>query len=201
MNDASGMINGYSIDEHIFSQSFASGCSPAKCEILCCEGGVFVDTEEQKKILTHHELITMYMDESQTNDASIWFGKEAHDADYPSGRCIETRVHNDKCVFLNAKGLCVLQVAGQRSGMGHWGLKPFFCVAFPITIENGILKVDELLSGDAPCCTTQKSNESNAGNVVEVCEEELQYVLGVDGYTNLRLIAADRQGNQSIAHV
>ena len=79
------------------------------------------------------------MDETQTADPAHWFEpEEQDDDDFPSGRCVGTRVLNDKCAFLDRFGRCTLQVAATRvRGLHRWALKPLFCILYPIEIRQG----------------------------------------------------------------
>jgi hypothetical protein len=126
------------------------------------------------------------MDPEQEQDPARWFDDdETVDSDFPSGRCIGTRVHDDRCVFLDRAGRCVLQTATIGAARPGFDLKPFFCTAFPITLLHGTLWVDELcLEGPARCC---RPALDGALNLLEVCESELRHVLGDDGLEELRL--------------
>ena len=132
--------------------------------------------------MRHRDIVKTWMDETQPLDEDAWFEEPFADSDFPSGRCIGTREHNDKCVFLNKDGRCVLQLAGEQEGLGKWGLKPFYCIAFPITVENGVVKFDDVLSGEASCCAVQTDQRQRGQPVVTECDAELKHVLGAEGY-------------------
>lgn len=186
------VICGRIIDEKLLTYGFLSGCGPSKCTVQCCEGGVYVDLEEQRNILAHQDLVKQQMDETQPRDAGLWFEESIADADFPSGRCVGTRVHGGKCVFLNKDGLCALQRVGETHGLGRWGLKPSFCISYPVTVENGIVTIDDMLSGEAPCCTLYPLRTEAHHALIEVCWDELTYVLGDEGYRQLVSIAKQR---------
>ena len=72
------------------------------------------------------------MDPDQEHDTALWFEKETiPDTDYPSGRAVGTEVYNDRCVFLNSKGMCVLQKTAAAAGMDRYALKPFSAGCYP----------------------------------------------------------------------
>ncbi len=183
----------YEIDPVLFEKGFAKGCGPFRCESKCCSVGVYVDLKEKETILSHKETIKKYMDETQTTDDSRWFDSEIEDdRDYPSGKAVGTEVFNDKCVFLNKKGKCSLQVMGNEEGIGGWAIKPFYCIAFPISIEDGVLTFDDFQQGETQCCSTVRNFSAEGGSVsggemplVDSCKAELEFVLGKEGYKQL----------------
>ena len=176
-------IGKYEIDPVLFEKGFPKGCGPLACESTCCSVGVFADLKEKELILSHKDAVKKYMDETQTTDDSRWFDNEVvGDSDYPSGKAVGTEVFNDKCVFLNKSGMCSLQSAGAGEGMGRWALKPFYCIAFPITVEEGVLTFDDFQQGKTQCCSSIDTKETT---LVESCKDELELILGHDGYDKL----------------
>lgn len=176
-------IGKYEIDPILFKRGFSKGCGPIECESTCCSAGVYVDLAEKELILSRKETIKKYMDDTQTRDEARWFDSEVlNDNDFPSGQTIATEVLNNKCVFLNKSGMCSLQIAGTEAGMGRWALKPFYCIAFPISVEDGILTFDDYRQGKAKCCSVVESIETT---LVQSCKEELDFVLGFEGYEEL----------------
>ncbi|MBI5464586.1 MAG: DUF3109 family protein [Ignavibacteriales bacterium] len=173
------------IDPVIFDKVFAAGCSLSNCNARCCREGVLIDPQDKAKILAHAETIKRSMDEHQEHDHAKWFdGVAEPDADFPSGRCEGTRVIDGGCVFLNSRGWCVLQKAAVEEGMEKWKLKPFFCVAYPLTIDAGVLTMCEPEFADRPeCCSTVADGTQT---VLEVCEEEIYFLLGEEGARQLR---------------
>jgi len=168
----------------MMEQTFASGCSVNRCNAACCQDGVMVDAHHRDVILGHASIIQEQMEEGQEQDPEAWFGKrEVKDSDYPSGRAVSTRATQRGCVFLDSKGLCVLQRAGEADGMGPFSLKPFFCVAFPITIDEGVVKTDIPEFTERPECCSVVTDGSMS--VFDVCEFELRFVLGDEGYKEL----------------
>jgi hypothetical protein len=94
-------------------------------------------------------------------------------------------------VFLNAEGRCVLQKAsiGARLAVS---LKPYFCTAFPVTIDRGVVTLDDKdFRAGQPCCDT---TERGPLTVLDTCVMELRHVLGAPGVSALRRAARRRPG-------
>jgi hypothetical protein len=128
-------------------------------------------------------MIKKHLDETQLSDEALWFeGEETVDHDFASGKCIGTREHNNKCVFLDRQGRCSLQVAAVEAGMDRWAIKPLFCILFPIEITDGIVSFDDLLQDEQPCCTVGERFEIP---VFRACRDELTHLLGEEGYQQL----------------
>jgi hypothetical protein len=179
------------VGETLFTTKFASGCSVAACNATCCRGGVAVDLAERDAILAHSEVIVRHMQPHQARDPRAWFERrEVRDADYPSGLRVDTRSTDDGCVFLDCAGLCVLQKAAVAEGLPKFHLKPFFCVAFPITIRGGALETDEPDYTNRPhCCSVV---DSGSLSPLDVCQEELDFMLGPEGLLELRRVVRER---------
>jgi Fe-S-cluster containining protein len=173
------------LHESVFSCRFAAGCSTARCNALCCKEGVWADLAERAKILAHVPLIQQHMDPGQEHRPEFWFEeREVPDADFPSGFTVGTRANEQGCVFLKSDGRCVLQSAAMASGMPAYSLKPFYCVAFPVTVHEGQLMMDEPDRGArTECCTGAAGGTLS---VFDVCAEELRFVLGEEGVEELR---------------
>ncbi|MDE3058022.1 MAG: DUF3109 family protein [Bacteroidota bacterium] len=179
-------IGKYEIDPVLFEKGFAKECGPFRCESKCCSVGVYVDLKERGKILSYKETIKRYMDETQTADDSRWFDSEIEDdPDYPSGKAVGTEIFGGKCVFLTKEGRCSLQIMGIEEGFGEWALKPFYCIAFPITIENGVVTFDDFQQDNTRCCSVVESTADGSTPLVDSCKAELEFVLGEDGYRQL----------------
>ncbi|HWP81523.1 MAG TPA: DUF3109 family protein [Bacteroidota bacterium] len=180
-----GHLPQLTVDERLLQPLFAADCSVANCNAACCRHGVMVDVHEKANILDHSDLIRRYMDSHQEHDPAHWFDDwEEEDADFPSGRCTGTQVRDYGCVFLNSAGQCVLQKAATAEGMPRFALKPFFCVAYPITLERGVLTIEDPGLVNRPCCCSIV--EHGSSTAMEVCREELEFVLGQDGLNALR---------------
>jgi hypothetical protein len=180
-----GFLPELRLGAEIVEGRFSAGCSMTNCNSDCCSGGVYADVAEMEQILLHADLVRAHMDPGQVKDTSLWFEKETvEDMDYPSGRAVGTEVHGDRCVFLNSQGHCVLQKAAAASGMDRYALKPFFCWLYPVTLDSGVLALDDPEFVDRPaCCKHGKTGELT---IFDVCPEELKLVLGEEGFNELR---------------
>jgi len=173
-------ISGLKFERKIFTEGFKDPNGPNACTSKCCQHGVYLDPSERDKILAHADVVKKFFDETQTKDRSKWFDNaEEEDSDFPSGKCVSTKIYNDKCVFLDKKGRCVLQVAEMEEKMPGFYLKPYYCVLFPIVKIDGVFRYDDFCFGESACCT---ASIESADKMVEVCAVELQYALGVSGY-------------------
>ena len=179
------------VGEGILTKKFASGCSMTACNASCCQGGVSLDVAERDAILSHRDLVIRHMEPHQVHDPAAWFDDDkVEDPDYPSGVAVGTEVTDDGCVFLDRAGRCVLQKAAMAENLPKFSLKPFFCVAFPITIEGGVLETDEPAYTNRPhCCSVIESGDLSP---LEVCAEELEFMLGAEGLEELRRIVRER---------
>ncbi len=172
-------IQNIEIDKSLYKKGFIGENSPLQCDGACCKYGVYVDINEKEKILAHSKLIKKYFDETQNLDSSKWFEeKEVEDTDFPSKKCVGTEVFNDKCVFLNKNGKCVLQQTAIAEKMHPWELKPFYCIAFPLTVVDKKIEWDDMLQGEKMCCS---AFENFSTNCVTSCKIELDYILGNSG--------------------
>ncbi|MBI5214840.1 MAG: DUF3109 family protein [Ignavibacteriae bacterium] len=181
-------ISQLTVSKDFFRQSFEGGCSMMNCNGKCCKDGVWADLTERDKILAHKDLIKKYMEPTQDHDHTTWFDEqEVEDPDFPSGKAIGTQTRGNGCVFLNSNGHCVLQRAATEEGMSKFFLKPFYCFAFPIALEFGELVLDDPdFTYQTQCCSTVENGNLTA---MDVCAEELEFMLGNDGFTELQSIA------------
>ena len=127
------------------------------------------------------------MEPEQEHDTSKWFDHSVeYDIDFPSGKCDGTAVLDGKCVFLDSKGLCVLQRAATAEGMNKFALKPFYCVAFPLVIDGHVLTTDDpdFIKNPQCCCIVQEGPLT----VLDVCREEFEYILGYEGLEEVEKI-------------
>lgn len=177
------------VSDGILRSRFASYCSMSNCEGKCCCLGVDVDIGEQVRILKNADLIRSQMDDHQERDPTNWFGDQFADPDFPSGRAVTTRLYNGACVFLNKERRCVAQMAEAQAQPETGNLKPFFCRAYPVCIEDGFLTIDEhQCTGEVRCCG---SIENGTLTIFDICAFELEYVLGEDGLNELRKMARE----------
>jgi hypothetical protein len=179
------------VGDNLLTTRFASGCAISNCSGTCCKYGVFADVEERNHILAHTDLVRSHLEPQQEQNPYEWFEHhEVIDGDFVSGKAVGTQAREYGCVFLDSNGRCALQKAAMASGMHPYALKPFYCVAFPITISEGELIVDDLeLEQRVPCCAIE-----NAGtlDVFDVCAVELEYVLGKEGFAELKGFAGKK---------
>jgi hypothetical protein len=147
-----------------------------------------LDVEERDNILRHADLVHRHMEADQVHDAGQWFDSgEDLDGDYPSGRGVGTQTTERGCVFLKRDGRCVLQTAAEEEGLPKDALKPFFCFAFPVTIDSGVLMIDDPELANRPECCSLAPGGSHS--VLEVCSWEFEFVLGSEGIEALHALA------------
>lgn len=173
------------IDADLVEGRFEPGCTMRNCNADCCSGGVYADLAERDEILKHADLIRAQMEPGQQRDTALWFEPEPIvDADYPSGKAIGTELHDERCVFLDSKGMCVLQKTAVANGMDRYALKPFYCWLYPVTVDGGALTLHDPEYADRPSCCSYRG--SGPLTVFDVCEEELRLALGEEGVEELR---------------
>ncbi|MCX7983953.1 MAG: DUF3109 family protein [Bacteroidetes bacterium] len=176
-----------SVDPELFTLRFLPQCSMCNCNGMCCREGVYVDLEEKSRILDHSSLILQYMEPNQVREPSQWFDENVQpDPDFPSGFCDGTQVANGGCVFLNSKGLCTLQITAMQEGMSKYALKPFYCFAFPLTLDGGVLTMYEPEFANRPeCCSAVPDGTLT---ILDICWEELEFMLGREGADEFRAL-------------
>jgi hypothetical protein len=168
------------VDPEILAQRFMPNSAMCNCNGTCCAEGVLLDVKEKELILAHADLIKNYLEPEQEKDTTKWFDNNIeYDADFPSGKCDGTAVQGNSCVFLCSKGLCALQKTAMAEGMDKFALKPFYCVAFPITIDEHVLTTYEPeFTNRRQCCSIVPDGPLT---VLDVCREEFEYILGAEG--------------------
>jgi hypothetical protein len=171
-------------DTSLLQARFAAGCDLGRCFGQCCRTGVWLDPRERGRVLAHAGLVRQAMDAGQALDPQRWFRAHSkRDRDFPSGRAVHTRVVGGRCVFLNDAGRCVLQKASLQARL-RVSLKPYFCIAYPATIDGGLVKLDDEPSrAGRPCCGATPGGPLTA---LDVCGRELRFVLGAAGLRALR---------------
>lgn len=174
------------VDPLLLKCRFARGTSMSRCTGVCCEEGAWIDLAHRDRILGVADIVREYMEPTQEHDAALWFDPgEMEDADFESGRAISTAAIGGACVFLDSQRRCVLHRAEEKIP----NLKPFFCRAYPIVICDGELTVDdESVAGMEQCCTPVAGGDLT---VFDVCEGELEHVLGAAGLRELRRLSGN----------
>ena len=172
------------VSSQLLGCRFSSGCAMSNCRGACCSGGVSVDLRHRDRVLAEAPLVRRYMDATQERDATKWFeAEEIPDTDFPSGAAASTRVVNGGCVFLDARRFCVLHAAEAEAP----GLKPFFCRTYPVALVNGVLTVEhDYCPEETQCCGLVTGGPLT---IFDVCGEELAFMLGEGGASELRKAA------------
>jgi Fe-S-cluster containining protein len=188
-------IDGLQVDESIFSHGFVQYCDISKCGGGCCHSGVYLDTNEYKRILEHKQEIARVMDDSQDTDPATWFDNEwIDDPDFPSGRATGTSVHDrdggisgftEGCVFLDRRHFCSVQVAAAENGLHRWAWKPKYCILFPITVVEGMITYDDSHSDDLNHCGPQ-GTANYVHSVFEAMQEEIGYCFGEEALAKMK---------------
>lgn len=168
----------------------AQACDSNKCTSQCCGTGVLADRAEKERILAHAAEVIATMDDDQPKDPSKWFdAEEVHDNDFPSKVAIGTQTIPRGCIFLNKIGRCVLQKANMEGRVPV--LKPFYCTAFPVTVDHGMLMLDiDNVEGTKLCCVPTEGGPRTA---LDVFAYELEHTIGAEGVAELREILAAAQ--------
>ena len=170
------------LDPGVARKRFPAGATTRNCDGRCCRMGVWVDLAERDAILALASLVQAAMDEDQPHDPRTWFEADIReDGDVPSGYAAGTALPDGYCVFLNARRRCVLHIVSDDAGVP---LKPFFCAAFPITVNGGIVLIDPAAERCAPGCCG--SAVDGPATVLDVCPAELELVLGSAAVADLR---------------
>jgi hypothetical protein len=183
-------INGVKIDPIIFTQGFVPKCDIPICSGQCCDWGVYMDKEFKHIIMDHEQDVIDVMDNQQIKDSEKWFEKDIEiDHDFPSGEAIGTETYktkfgNEQCVFKGLNNFCSLQVAAEKKGYHKWGIKPKYCIMYPLTIVDNVLTYDDSHAERLDYCGINKT-ENFVHTVFEAMTEEIIYILGQEGYNYL----------------
>jgi hypothetical protein len=173
-------VRGLRVDPVLFTPIFRSDCAMRNCNGNCCAEGVLLDPADKARILAHTDMILRHLEPGMETDPAHWFdGDVQPDIDFPSGVCEGTRATERGCVFLDHAGLCSLQKAAAHEGMDRFALKPFYCVAYPLTMDAGVLTLEDPDFTNRPACCSAVS--PGALTALDVCREEFEHVLGKEG--------------------
>lgn len=129
-----------SVNSNVYNTLFPEKCDLLLCGGKCCYYGVTLDKLEAEEILKYSDEIIAVMDETQLKDVNLWFDDYEQDDSMPSGIATGTQVYLRKCVFLNKKSHCSLQIVENKLKIQ---LKPFYCKVFPYTIDDNKISVDD----------------------------------------------------------
>lgn len=176
------VIKGYYIDPLIFTHKFVKGCDVCVCSGECCYYGVYTDKKEYENILSMKKRIIKSMDDSQTANVEKWFEEPEEDEDFESGIAVGTELYNGKCVFLDKQGFCTLQKIAMEDKEYKWKYKPLYCILFPLVIYDGAITVDDEHLDRMHYCNKA---ENQTSTIFEACSEELEFLLGKDGFSEL----------------
>jgi hypothetical protein len=171
------IVNGLKIDPQIFTFKFS-----CKCTGECCYYGVYTDYEESRKILSIKDKIIPLMDESQPKDPDLWFEQPEEDDSFISGIAVGTELYNDKCVFLDAKGLCTLQKLALKENVDQWNYKPLYCILFPLTVYENTLTIDNEHIDRLKTCNNIPAVQIS---IYEACRGELLHYFGESGLAEI----------------
>lgn len=171
------------VGRSLLHAKMAAACDSNKCTSTCCGTGVLADKAEKERILAHAEIVIATMDDDQPKDPATWFdADEVHDQDFPSKVAIGTQVFQRGCIFLNKTGRCVLQKANLEGKVPV--LKPFYCTAFPVTVDHGMLMLDiDNVEGTKLCCVP---SEDGTRTALDVFAYEIEHTIGKEGMEELR---------------
>lgn len=134
------------VQRSIFVARLSPDCMNHECRLrkdndrlkldACCQYGVDVDIGERDGILAHADQLKGILD-AEVRDLP-WFGtEELVDADFPSGKYVRTRTHNDGCIFLSHdKRGCSVHRASIEGNWDFHGIKPHVCRLFPMSYDD-----------------------------------------------------------------
>lgn len=177
-------IGAYLVSPELFTRGFPAGVGPWSCTGECCARGAYVDLRERDAILAHEATITPHLDATQTADASRWFEPETVvDHDFPSGTCAGTAVEGGKCRLQDEQGRCSIQAAAIARLRPKWEHKPLYCVLYPLTVIEGVLRWHEPAHERPPCCT---ASATFAVPLFEACRAEVVHLLGEAGFAAMQ---------------
>ena len=182
-------LGAIAVGTSILDCRMAAACDSNKCTSQCCGTGVLADRAEKERILAHAAEVIATMDPDQPHDPAKWFDEEeVSDKDFPSGVAVGTQTMKRGCIFLNQEGRCVLQKANMEGRVPV--LKPFYCTAFPVTIDQGMLMLDiDNVEGTKLCC---QPTDGGPRTALDVFAFELEHTIGAEGVAELRALLAAR---------
>jgi hypothetical protein len=192
-------VDGLRIHPNVLGLSRGERCALGECRAACCANGVWVDAAHVERVRAHAADVARHLPPDR-RDPAVWFEDEVMDCeDFPSGHGHPTATvidpddpDRDVCVFLRPDRLCALQVASGALGLPHPGLKPFDCATYPVLRSEGELLLDLWSPDELDGADCQRAT-AEPRPVLEVFREELELVLGEDGYRRLCAKVARRR--------
>jgi Protein of unknown function (DUF3109) len=191
-------INGFKIHPELLEEVYAERCVLQECLGACCTGGAWLDVEQLKTIVPHVEAIQANLPDER-HDPNTWFSAPAVDEDSPEGVILGTNVVDDPrrpgetcCVFLRpdrADRRCALQMTSQQLGLEYPGLKPLFCALYPLQIRDQEIVIDHETVQNFGGTVCQRVCSARQP-LHRVFKEELQLVLGEEGYRELEKLTS-----------
>lgn len=139
------------VDPAIFRLRYFTHCLACGfCGDACCDHGVDVDLVHRDAILAHADQLERWTGIGRRR----WFTTRVeHDAAFPGGGAVRTRVRGGRCVFLSPTGRgCRLHAFCVAHGVDYHELKSLVDVLFPISFADDTLcPADELGDGSLIC--------------------------------------------------
>lgn len=168
-------------------------CNLGDCHGACCVFGVWVDSREVTRILSHANMIIPFMPEDGKNPGEWFVPVEDDDKLSPTGRVIHTAVENrpghygeTACVFWRSDAKCALQVAATENGLHPWDLKPYYCILHPLDQDElGRITLDdtaELMMEPGSCVQPADTRIP----LSETFADELIYLLGEKAFAEIK---------------
>ncbi len=190
------IINGFKIHPELLANVHAERCVLHECLGACCTGGAWLDVEQLKAIVPHVAAIKANLPEER-RDPNGWFSAPSAGEDSPDEAIIGTNVVDDPrrpsetcCVFLRSDRWCALQVTSQQLGLEYPGLKPLFCALYPLQVRDDEIRIDHETVENFGGAICQRAC-SYPRPLYQVFEQELELILGKDGYRELERVTSN----------
>lgn len=139
------------VDTRLFTTRYFTHCLQCGfCHDWCCSHGVDVELPRAAAILRHADALEAFTGVARDR----WFAPEVqHDAEFPGGGAMRTRVEDGKCVFLRRNGRgCTIHAYCLERGIDYHELKSLVDCLFPVTFEGDLLcPSDEVTDGELVC--------------------------------------------------
>jgi hypothetical protein len=118
-------------------------CDMTKCAGYCCYDGVYISDEEEKtlrQLIKNHpndfsESPDFYFEDGNWENRVVGRKTKIRPFKYPDD--FPKHFNQTKCIFGDDNGLCILQKIAIRENIHEWSYKPWACIMFPLTIQDG----------------------------------------------------------------